>query len=209
MFNSNKIVVLAPHTDDGELGCGASIAKWVSQGKEIIYVAFSTCSQSLPAGMAADTLAVECRSATRALGIENVILFDFEVRKLLFHRQEILEELIRLNKKIAPDTVLLPAKDDIHQDHQVIYAEGLRAFKGASILGYELPWNNFKFSPTWFEALTEEHLQAKKEALTHYRSQAGRRYMEPSFIQSWAQVRGVQSGYAYAEAFETYRLLSK
>src|SRR5688500_14497780 len=122
MLTFNNILVLAPHTDDGELGCGATIAKYVSMGKRVSYIAFSTCSQSLPEHLPADTLKKECTAATKALGIHNLVFFDFEVRRLPEHRQEILEELIRLNNEIRPDTVFLPAREDMHQDHQVIFA---------------------------------------------------------------------------------------
>lgn len=208
MLHSDRILILAPHTDDGELGCGASIAKYIAAGKHVTYVAFSTCSQSLPKDLPADTLAVECRRATKALGIEHVVLFDFEVRRLLFHRQEILEELIALHKSLEPQTVFIPARHDVHQDHQVIYAEGLRAFKNCNVLGYELPWNNFNFAPTYFEKLEEVHLRSKETALTEYHSQACRNYMKPSFITALATVRGIQCGATYAEAFEVYHLSS-
>lgn len=208
MINNNRIIILAPHTDDGELGCGASIAKFVGQGKEVIYIAFSTCSQALPAHLPKDTLARECHAATKALGISKTILFDFEVRRLLFHRQEILQELIRINKDLSPTTVFLPAKADVHQDHQVVYAEGLRAFKNCNVLGYELPWNNFHFSPVYFEKIEEGHLQLKQKALQHYQSQADKRYMSEDFMRSLAVVRGVQSNTPLAEGFEIYRMLS-
>lgn len=208
MLHTQKILVLAPHTDDGELGCGASLAKYIAAGKEITYAAFSTCSQSLPKEVPADTLAVECRAATKALGIQNVVFFDFTVRQLLFHRQEILEELIQLNKSLQPQTVLIPAEHDVHQDHQVIYAEGLRAFKNCNVLGYELPWNNFRFAPTYFEKVEESHVEAKQKALREYKSQAHRAYMQPSFTTALATVRGVQCGASFAEAFEVYRLSS-
>lgn len=42
--------VLAPHTDDGELGCGTSIARFVEEGADVFYAAFSTADQSLPEG---------------------------------------------------------------------------------------------------------------------------------------------------------------
>lgn len=208
MFNTTNILILAPHTDDGELGCGATIAKYISEGKKVTYIAFSTCSQSLPAHLPPSTLADECRIATRALGIEDVRFFDFEVRRLLFHRQEILEELIRINAELKPQTVFIPAEHDVHQDHQVIYAEGLRAFKNCNVLGYELPWNNFRFQPTYFERISEEHLQSKLRALHEYRSQSHRRYMSADFQHSLATVRGMQSNTELAEAFEVYRLMS-
>jgi N-acetylglucosamine malate deacetylase 1 len=208
MFNTNKILVLAPHTDDGELGCGATIAKYMKQGKEIFYIGFSTCSQSVPAGLPTDILTTECKAATEALGITNLILFDFEVRMLLFKRQDILQELIKINKEIQPETVLLPAKNDVHQDHQVVCAEGLRAFKNCNVLGYELPWNNFQFAPNYFERITEENLKTKQKALLQYKSQSHRAYMNGEFIRSLAVVRGIQANSAFAEAFEVYRLFS-
>src|ERR1700716_3928690 len=118
MLNPSRILVLAPHTDDGELGCGATMAKFAAAGKNVFYVAFSTCAKSLPPALPKDTLAIECKKAISILGIkeENIMLFDFEVRELMIHRQRILEELVSMNKKLSPDLVLLPAMNDIHQD---------------------------------------------------------------------------------------------
>jgi N-acetylglucosamine malate deacetylase 1 len=208
MLRSQNILILAPHTDDGELGCGASVAKYIAEGKQITYIAFSTCSQSLPSNLPENTLLTECTRATKALGINDVRFFDFEVRKLLFHRQEILEELIKLNQQLRPQAVFLPAEHDVHQDHQVIYAEGLRAFKNCNVLGYELPWNNFRFQPNYFEKVDEAHLALKHTALQQYKSQAHKNYMNENFTRSLATVRGIQANTALAEAFEVYRLMS-
>lgn len=46
--NCNNILVLAPHTDDGELGMGGTISKLIADGKEVTYVAFSTAEESVP-----------------------------------------------------------------------------------------------------------------------------------------------------------------
>lgn len=208
MLHTDRILILAPHTDDGELGCGASIAKYIAAGRQVTYVAFSTCSQSLSKELPPDTLAKECKAATNVLGIQQLILFNFEVRRFQEHRQEILEELIQLNKKLHPQTVFLPAANDVHQDHQVIHSEGLRAFKHCNLLGYELPWNNLRFAPTYFEKAEQPYLLAKQRALNKYRSQAHRSYMNENFISSLATVRGVQCGAAFAEAFEIYRMSS-
>lgn len=209
MVPAERIFVLAPHTDDGELGCGGFIAKHIAAGSEVYYIAFSTCSESLPKELPADTLAKECKAATEALGIPptRLILFDFTVRHLQAKRQEILEELIGLKNKYQPTTVLLPAQNDVHQDHQAIYEEGMRAFKHSTVLGYELPWNNWRFQPAYFESLTEENLSAKTAALMHYKSQEKRTYMKESFIRSLAVVRGIQAGVPLAEAYEVYRMI--
>ena len=89
-----KILILAPHTDDGEIGCGGSIAKFTEEGKNVYYCAFSTARKSLRSGLPPDTLRKEVLTATKILGIEktNLILFDYEVRVFPQYRQEILEE---------------------------------------------------------------------------------------------------------------------
>jgi len=211
MFDPKKILVLAPHTDDGELGCGGSIAKFCAEGKEVFYAAFCLCAKSLPAGLASNTLEQECKKATSLLGIpsSNLILFNYEVRELPASRQKFLEELIQLNKKIDPELVLLPAASDIHQDHQTIHQEGMRAFKNTTLAGYELPWNNSNFHNSFFIRLTETELEKKVNALKEYKSQAHRNYMQEDFIRSLAKVRGVQCNSEYAEAFEVYKLVVK
>ena len=202
-----KILILAPHTDDGELGCGATIAKYIESGDEVYYVAFSICSRSLPEGWAPDTLAKEVKSATKVLGFkpENLILFDYDVRRFYEHRQDILEEMIKLKERICPDVVYVPSPTDIHQDHQVISQEGLRAFKNTSLLGYEMPWNNVSFMTRAFSVVNEFHIQKKIDALEKYETQRHRTYLNPDFIRSLATTRGVQIGVKYAEAFEVIR----
>lgn len=210
MFDPKKILVLAPHTDDGELGCGGTIARFCSEDREVFYAAFCLCSKSLPANDPPDRLEKECREATYQLGIpaSNLILFNYEVRNLPQERQQVLEELLKLHKDIRPDLVLLPAASDIHQDHHVIHQEGLRAFKNTSFAGYELPWNNYSFHTSFFMRLSAGNLEKKISALKSYVSQSGRPYMQEDFIRSLAIVRGVQCNAPFAEAFEIYKLIS-
>lgn len=207
MDKQKRIVVLAPHTDDGEFGCGGSIAKYIENGDSVYYVAFSSAEKSVPAGFPKDILRQEVKAATASLGIkpQNLILFNFEVRTFPQFRQEILEEMIKIKREIKPDLVFLPCRNDIHQDHKTVYEEGLRAFKYNSILGYEVPWNNLVFETKSFIYLTEEQLEQKIKALLCYKSQAGRDYADPEFIRSMAKVRGTQIGVKYAESFEVIR----
>lgn len=208
----NKVLVLCPHTDDGDLGAGASIARFVEEGKEVYYTAFSACELSLPKGISKDAIIEEFFGAINVLGIpkEHVFLFDYGVRTFPLHRQEILENLVQLNNKIAPDLVLVSSSHDFHQDHNTLYSEAVRAFKGtSSIWGYEHPWNNLSFHTDVFTKLTKEHMNVKINALKQYKSQNTRNYMDEEFIMSLAYTRGIQAGFQYAEAFELIRLLVK
>jgi len=205
--NFSRILVLAPHTDDGEFGCGGSIVKFIEQSKNVFYVAFSTAEDSVPESYPKNILETEVREATKILGINpnNLIFYKFQVRKLNYVRQEILEELVKIRNEIKPDLIFIPSPNDLHQDHYTVAIEGMRAFKQVSLLGYEIPWNNITFHTQSFIKLEERHIIKKIEALKAYKSQQGRFYANEEFIRSLAITRGTQISVKYAEAFEVIR----
>ncbi len=143
----DNVLVLAPHTDDGEFGCGGTMARLIENGVKVTYAAFSTAAKSVPEGFPKDVLKHEVRAATGILGIAEADLkvYDFEVRTFPTMRQDILEEMIVLQRELDPDCVLLPALIDLHQDHKTVAEEGLRAFKRTTVMAYEIPWNNLNF----------------------------------------------------------------
>jgi LmbE family N-acetylglucosaminyl deacetylase len=211
MHNFSTILILAPHTDDGEIGCGGTINRLIEENKDVYYVAFSTARTSVRPDFPDNILGIEVKAATKVLGIppERLIIFDYPVRHFPEHRQAILQDLIDLRKQIHPDLILTPSPHDIHQDHQVIAAEGLRAFKRHTILGYEEPWNNIVFETRCFIMLKERHIEKKVEALHCYKSQLHRSYLDADFIWSQARMRGTQIEGGYAEAFEILRWVVK
>ena len=204
---NNRVLVLAPHTDDGELGCGGTISRMVEEGCEVYYAAFSTAAESVPPPFPPDILEKEVREGTKVLGIPaaNLLVYKYKVRHLPDMRQEILEELVRIKRDIDPATVFLPSAQDLHQDHQTVHIEGLRAFKTVTVLGYELPWNNLSFDYRHFCVLTRAHVETKIAALRCYQSQQHRPYTQEEFIWSWARTRGGQIMVEYAEAFDVLR----
>ncbi|WP_234736772.1 PIG-L deacetylase family protein [Tellurirhabdus bombi] len=204
---NSKILILAPHTDDGEFGCGGTIAKLIKQGAQVYYAAFSACEQSVLPQFPKDILITELKAATRVLGIpnENLFLFSFQVRTFNYRRQDILDKMVELRQQINPDVVFMPSQNDIHQDHQTIVQEGLRAFKFSTILCYEMPWNNLNFNTCCFVHLTDEDVETKSKALAEYKSQQHRPYANDEFIRALARTRGVQINTHYAETFEVLR----
>ncbi|MBX9801212.1 MAG: PIG-L family deacetylase [Caulobacteraceae bacterium] len=209
---SRSILVLAPHTDDAELGCGGAIAKAVEAGDRVAVVAFSDAEQSLPAGSAPDRLHGEMRASLRVLGVSDDAIFieKFPVRNFDRHRQAILDKMIEFRTRFAPDLVFAPAGQDVHQDHDAIHREALRAFRRSSIWCYELPWNQLSAETTGFIVLDERHVEAKFRALQCYESQVelDRPYFRKELIYGMATMRGVQAFSRYAEAFQALRTLA-
>ncbi len=199
--------ILAPHTDDGELAAGASIARWSAEGSDAHYVAFLACATIQPPSSAPNTLRRECAAATKLLGVppSNLEILGFEVRRFARDRQEVLDVMVKLDRDLHPDLVLMPSTNDTHQDHQVVASEARRAFKRTRMLGCDVPWNNFRFENSAFCALEERHVTVKCEALAEFRSQSGRPYMSSDYVRSQALFHGIQSGLPLAEVFQVIR----
>lgn len=203
-----RALVLCAHTDD-EFGCAGTMLRLTEIGVTVRYLALSRCEASVPAGLPADVLEHECRACVAAIGVapDAIEVDSFPVRYFPEHRQAILERFYQLNKDYQPDVVFLSSSFDNHQDHATVYAEGFRAFKRSTLLGYELPQNVTSFENSAFVCLSEAQLKGKIEALAHYRSQGFRSYAAPEYIEGLARVRGVQCGSLFAEAFEAIRVI--
>lgn len=208
-----RILVISPHGDDGELGCGGTISRFSEEHADIYYVVFSDAKNVMPEGFAPDALRNEIQAATTVLGIKgsNVRIYEFETRNFGKSRQEILDELISIRDTIEPSLIFAPTTRDVHQDHKIVTDEVLRTFKKGqyTILGYEQPWNCFIFNTTAFVCLEERHIEKKIAALREYKSQAGRNYLNEDFLRGLAITRGTQIGHRYAEAFEVLRYVIK
>jgi LmbE family N-acetylglucosaminyl deacetylase len=155
------------------------------------------------------TLSNEMKKATSLLGIDDKILFDFPVRKFNVYRQDILELLVKENNEFQPDLIFTPCTKDIHQDHETLTNEAIRAFKCCTIYGYELPWNLLELPSSAFFVLEKEDVDAKVAAILAYESQQYRAYSNEAYIRSLATTRGVRIKVSFAEAFEAIRVINK
>ena len=190
----NKVLVLSPHFDDGIVGCGGTISRFLEEGKEIWYVIFAWTDQG--------TNMSEIENSILTLGIpkDHLIILDYPVRRFNEHRQEILEDLLKFRTEIAPDLVLCHRSDDNHQDHQIVRSEAFRAFKEHSIWGYELPWNIRNKDK--HVSLYKRNVEQKIKALNCIGSQRNRRYYDPKRRESHCISRGEEINKDYAEKFE-------
>ena len=143
---SNTVLIVSPHTDDAELGCGGTIAKFIENKKDVHLLALSTAQKSIPEEYDADATANEMIQASKILGLSenNIQILDFEVRIFPKNRQEILDELIKVRNNLNPEIIFVPSKKDTHQDHQVVTNESLRAFKKSS-LSKPCAYGHFKY----------------------------------------------------------------
>jgi len=205
MFNikNKKILAIAPHIDDVEIGLGGTINKLVKDN-QIFYVGLS-----FPPLVQEEVILNEFHESIKILGLndKNIILKNFDPRDLFTSRGAILQLLYDIGKDIKPDLVFVPNSKDIHQSHEVVYSEARRALKYSSIFGYELPWNSMEFSMDVFITLSEEEVKKKNQAINAYKTQKGRQFFSNDIVTDLAKVRGKQIGKEYAECFELIRLI--
>lgn len=188
---------LSPHPDDVELTCGASIARLISEGHEIAIAVFSNCDIDMD----------ETRQSHKILGAKT-IEYNFPRREFESSRQAILDELIVLRNMIRPDVVFLPDRSDIHQDHQVIGREGIRAFKmDADIISYAHAHNQLECVSNYFIMINTDHVLTKLRSLEAYKSQHSRFYFKQESVIAVMRYHGTQCGAELAEAFRIIKQL--
>jgi len=206
-----RVLTISPHTDDAIITTGGTISRILEEGGEIFYVGLSIAEESVPEGFPPDAVAKECQLSTKVLGIDpkKVYIERFPVRRFPEYRQEILDTIINFKDQIRPDMAFIPATTDIHQDHEVVNRESIRALsRYCSIYGYDFPWNSLSEGKlNLFYQLEERHIRKKVEALSCFKSQIVKKagYLTEEYVRSLAIERGNRIGTRYAEAFEVIR----
>lgn len=196
-----NILAISPHTDDVELGCGGALVRLLADGHHVKVMAFGTGN---PFSGATPR---EFEDALTVLGIHSCCVHNFDCRVYSERRQDILQLMINEYSKIEPDLVFIPSTGNVHQDHEVVTAEALRAFRSSSMLGYEMPWGDTRpLHAPFYIRLEYDDLMRKVRSVACYKTQKERMYTSETFLLSLATVRGVQSGKGgFAEAFEVLK----
>jgi LmbE family N-acetylglucosaminyl deacetylase len=206
LFKAKKILFIGAHPDDIELGCGALIANQANSA-EIICATLSD-NQKNPS---LSDLVAEHHASMEILGVkkENVILGSFETRRFLQLRQEILEFLIALKNEYAPDVVFVHSEADLHQDHNAVTQEVMRAFRGTSVFGYDVIRSSQGFFPTFLVEITESNLKQKINCLAAYKTYADKYYFAPELTKAILIRNGALCERKYAEGFDILRIVGE
>jgi LmbE family N-acetylglucosaminyl deacetylase len=205
-FFGETVCFIGAHPDDIELGCGALIADIVDQ-TNVICVTLSD-NQNNPE---LTHLMAEHDQAMSILGVkpENAILHGFMTRRFQAARQEILEVMIDLKKSYHPEVVFVHTAQDIHQDHKTITEEALRAFRGTSVLGFDVLRSSYGFFPHFLVEVSEEGVKKKIQALKAYQTYAKKYYFDEQIIHATAIRHGALAERPYAEGFDILRIVGQ
>ena len=205
-FYGRRVLFIGAHPDDIELGCGALLAAIVGSA-DVLCLTLSD-NQKNPE---LSNLVDEHRRSMAVLGIseEAIRIEQFETRNFARDRQQILEHLYSLNQEYQPEIVFAHSKSDIHQDHAVVTQEALRAFRGNTVLGFDVLRSSYGFFPQFMVEVGEQDVEKKIEALGEYETYRDRYYFDPGVIRSTLVRYGSVAERPYAEGFDILRVIGR
>jgi N-acetylglucosamine malate deacetylase 1 len=205
-FFGQKVLFLGAHPDDIEIGCGALIHHIVHQ-TEILCVTLSD-NQKNPD---LKNVKGEHLKSMKVLGVpdDKVLFGPFTTRIFPDARQEILEYFLKLRKDFQPDLIFVHSKQDVHQDHLTMTDEALRAFRGITVLGFDVVRSSYGFFPHFLAEVTEEDVQKKIEALSQYETYRDKYYFNSELTRSIMVRHGALAEIPFAEGFDILRIVGK
>jgi LmbE family N-acetylglucosaminyl deacetylase len=209
----NKVLVVATHPDDETLGCGGALFKHKDSGDEIHWM------------IATEMEELESISQ-RNIEIDKVVeLYDFDSvhrLKLLttkvdeYSMSELIARISSVVKKVKPNIIYLPFKNDIHSDHKYIFDAAYSCTKSfrypfikkiymmetLSETEFSLSTKECSFIPNVFVDISD-YINKKIEAMKMYEGEMGSHPFPRSErnIKALATYRGATAGCEYAESF--------
>ena len=205
-FFGKRVLFLGAHPDDIELGCGALLHHIVKQ-TEVLCVTLSDNQKNPDLKNVKD----EHYEAMAVLGVskEKIVLGPFTTRIFPDARQEILEYFLQFRKDFKPDLIFVHSKQDMHQDHNTMTDEALRAFRGITVLGFDVVRSTHNFFPHFLVEVTEEDVNKKIEALSKYETYRDRYYFNAELTRSIMVRHGALAERPFAEGFDILRIVGQ
>lgn len=218
-----KTLVVAPHADDELLGCGGTLLRRVKEGSTVGWLLMTSMKVGgIWTAEQIEQREYEIRQVREGLGIkvENFFSLGFpstQLDQIAF--DEMVSRISIVFKSFEPEEILIPHGGDIHSDHRVVFnavgacTKWFRYPSVKRILSYETLSetdctleSNECFKPNFFIDISS-YLEKKLELLSFYRSELGDFPFPRSetAIRALAQVRGAQSGFVAAEAYQLLR----
>ena len=223
MTKKVHLLVVAPHTDDAEFGIAGTVARWVREGKEVVYVICTngnkgTSDFTLKPEQLTNMREKEQRDAAKLLGVRDVIFLGYPDQGLE-DTSDFRKEVVRWIRTFKPHVVATtdPYRRYLwHRDHRVcgqvtldavypyardhlaypdLFEQGLKPHKVKEI------WTWGTDEPNHWSDISDTY-ETKIEALRCHVSQLGDRFSQvEGFVRQRATDGAKEHGYKLAEVF--------
>lgn len=221
MKQKKKILIIAAHPDDEVIGCGATVARFTSEGHDVFTLILGegiTSRDDERDRTARESeitlLKKQIHKANKIIGVKDIFTFDlpdnrFDTVPLL----DIVKKIEKIKNDIRPDIVLTHYWNDLNIDHCITYKAVLTAtrpmvqesvkevycFEVLSSTEWEYP---LRFSPNVFIDV-HNFMGMKLKSMKEYISEI-REYPHPRSLHAvelTSECWGMRIGVKNAEAF--------
>ena len=232
MFKNKRILVVVAHPDDELLGLGATMHKLIKEynvtAKAIILgEGITSRSDVRDPKLWEEELKIHrgnIEKARQFIGYTEVVPYSFSDNRFDSHALLDIVKVVEKEKEaFQPDIIFTHNGSDLNIDHQMTFQAVMTATRPMegevvrTVITCETPsaseWqatsNADHFAPNMYFAVSEEDMQAKKDAMNCYEFE-GRKFPHPragESLDALAKYRGVQVGCECAEAFQIIRHL--
>jgi LmbE family N-acetylglucosaminyl deacetylase len=194
------ILAIGAHPDDIEIGCGGTLLRLVAEGK----VAAVTWVILSGEGSRVDEARAGAAAFLAGVGSVEIRVEGFRDGYFPASYASIKDVLEGLSP-LRPDLVLVPRRDDAHQDHRLLGELAGTVFRDHLVLEYEIPKSDGDLGRmNLYLDLADDVVQRKIDALMDaFPSQRHRTWFTPETFRGLMRLRGVEArtGGGYAEGF--------
>lgn len=200
-----SILCLGAHSDDIEIGAGATILKLVRENPQakVVWVAFAA------SGVRKQEAQASAERFLEGAGASKIVLNDFRDGHFPEQWAE-LKAFTETLKVEEPDLVLTHYNRDLHQDHRILSEVTWTTFRDHSILEYEIPkWDGDMGSPNFYVPATIADADRKIALLMEcFTSQSDKHWFDDLTFRGLMRLRGLEcrAPEKLAEAFYARKL---
>jgi LmbE family N-acetylglucosaminyl deacetylase len=196
-----SLLCLGAHSDDIEIGAGATILGWIAAGVELD---IHWCVLSAAGSRAAEADASANAFAAGASSVR-IELHTFRDGFFPYDGGELKSWMEGLKARARPDLILTHRHDDAHQDHREVCRLTWNTFRHELILEYEIPkWDGDLGQPNLYVPAAPATLERKTDLLLeHFGTQRSKDWFTPDTFRALARLRGMEcrAPGGYAEGF--------
>jgi LmbE family N-acetylglucosaminyl deacetylase len=201
------VLCIGAHSDDIEIGAGATILGWIEQGLRLD-VHWAVLSAT---GRRADEAYASARAFCKAADRVTVDLAAFPDGFFPYDGAGIKAWFEALKSRVTPGVILCHWRGDAHQDHREVSKLTWNTFRDHLILEYEIPkWDGDLGRPNVYVPCSAA-VMARKIALLHehFATQRSKDWFKSETFESLARLRGneCRAAEGFAEAFHVRKLV--
>ena len=201
-----RVLVLGAHSDDIEIGCGATVLRFTTEltHSEIMWVVFGAT------GVRADEASSSAKAFLSDADSSSVRIFGHQDGHFPAQFSDIKQRFETLKTEFSPDVIFTHHLEDRHQDHRVVGELTWNTFRNHLILEYEIPkFDGGLGDPNVFVPVSKEQRDKKVALLLkHFGSQSSKSWFDPELFNALMRLRGLEGAApdGYAEAFHCRKL---